>query len=110
MTTTTQPTAKKTTKRTSKKTTATKGAEVIHWQNITERKASYYIIDDTTAETEKVDIANSWQYNDTLALQWAARELKHLKKMRLEMQHATLYKVGADGAGHRIQGYYRQQN
>ena len=110
MTTTTQTTAKQTTKRTSKKATANKRTETIHWENITERKASYYIIDDTTAETEVYDIANSWQYNDTLALQWAARELRQLKKTRLEMQHATLYKIGTDGAGHKIQGYYRKLN
>lgn len=110
MTTTTQTTAKQTTKRTSKKATASKGTKTIHWENITEKKASYYLIDDTTVETEVYDIANSWQYNDDLALQWAARELKHLKKLRLEMQHATLYKIGTDGAGHKIQGFYRKLN
>ena len=52
-------------------------------------------------------IAQSDQYDDTNALNWAVRKLAELKKNDPTLKQADLYIVGLRGCLHHIQGFRR---
>lgn len=49
-------------------------------------------------------------YDDTLALQWAMRELKGMKDNGIAPSHATLWQRPNFKTTKKVQGFYRKDN
>lgn len=80
-------------------------AKPIRTKRIQPKKHEYYITNDSNGWV----MSSTSQYNDGLAVEWAARFLSNEKTINPTLTHATLWMVG-DGknAGtYKIQGFYR---
>ena len=80
-------------------------AKPIRTKRIQPRKHEYYLTNDGNGWV----MSNTSEYNDDLAISWAARFLSKEKTNNPTLTHATLWMVGdGNNAGtYKIQGFYR---
>lgn len=80
-------------------------AKPIRTKRIQPKKHEYYLTNDGNGWV----MSNTSQYNDDMAISWAARFLSKEKTINPTLTHATLWMVGdGNNAGtYKIQGFYR---